>query len=179
MTKDNKILGSFLLEGIPPGPRGQEKFDVTFDINSDGILTVTATHRRNRGNTGSMKIDARTSSRLTEEEVNAMIEEAEKMKLQDEAEENRVKSLNRVEALCSRIKFKAKEGKSEDVKELLEAVSHCLTWVQSNQGASMFSFDSKFDEILQKATTVFPNDEDFRFSLSKSTHVFEMSTASA
>ena len=61
MTKDNKILGSFLLEGIPPGPRGQEKFDVTFDINSDGILTVTATHRRNRGNTGSMKIDARTS----------------------------------------------------------------------------------------------------------------------
>ena len=177
MTKDNKILGSFLLEGIPPGPRGQEKFDVTFDINSDGILTVTATHRRNRGNTGSMKIDARTSGRLTEEEVNAMIEEAEKMKLQDEAEENRVKSLNRVEALCSRIKFKAKEGKSEDVKELLEAVSHCLTWVQSNQGASMFSFDSKFDEILQKATKVFPNDEDFRFSLSKSTHVFEMSTA--
>ena len=96
MTKDNKILGSFLLEGIPPAPRGQEKFDVTFDINSDGILTVTVTHRRNRGNTGSMKIDARTSGRLTEEEVNAMIEEAEKMKLQDEAEENRVKSLNRV-----------------------------------------------------------------------------------
>ena len=179
MTKDNKILGSFLLEGIPPAPRGQEKFDVTFDINSDGILTVTVTHRRNRGNTGSMKIDARTSGRLTEEEVNAMIEEAEKMKLQDEAEENRVKSLNRVEALCSRIKFKAKEGKSEDVKELLEAVSHCLIWIQSNQGASMFSFDSKFDEILEKATAVFPNDEDFRFSLSKSTHVFEMSTASA
>ena len=179
MTKDNKILGSFLLENIPPSPRGQEKFDVTFDINSDGILTVSATHRGNRGNTGSMKIDARTSGRLTEEEVNAMIEEAEKMKLQDEAEENRVKSLNRVDALCSMVKFKAKEGKSEDVQELLEAVSHCLKWIQSNQDASMFSFDSKFDDILGKATKVFPNDEDFRFNLSKSTHVFEMSTATA
>ena len=93
MTKDNKILGSFNLKNIPPGPAGQEYFVVTFEINSDGILTVTATHQGNRGNTGSMKIDARTSGRLTEEEVNAMIEQAEKMKLQDEAEENRIKSL--------------------------------------------------------------------------------------
>ena len=88
MTKDNKILGSFSLKNIPPGPAGREKFDVTFEINSDGILTVTATHRGNQGNTRSMKIDARTSGRLTEEEVNAMIEQAEKMNLQDEAEEN-------------------------------------------------------------------------------------------
>ena len=107
MAKDNRVLGSFNVENIPPGPAGQEKFDVTFEINSDGILTVSATHRGNRGNTGSMKIDARTSGRLTEEEVSAMIEQAEKMKLQDEAEENRVKSLNRLEALCGRIKFKA------------------------------------------------------------------------
>ena len=90
MTKDNKILGSFNLSNIPPGRQGQEKCDVTFDINSDGILTVTATHKGNRGNTGSMKIDARTSGRLTDEEVNAMIETAEEMKLEDEAEERRV-----------------------------------------------------------------------------------------
>ena len=64
MTKDNKILGSFNLSNIPPGRQGQEKCDVTFDIDSDGILTVTATHKGNRGNTGSMKIDARTSGRL-------------------------------------------------------------------------------------------------------------------
>ena len=115
MTKDNKILGSFKLWNIPPRLACQEEFDVTFEINSDGILTVAATHQGNKGNSGSMKIDARTSGRLTNEEVNAMIEHAEKMKLEDEAEENRVKSLNRLEALCSRIKFKAKEGKSENV----------------------------------------------------------------
>ena len=69
MTKDNRIMGSFCLKNIPPGPAGQEKFGVTFDINSDGILTVTATHKGNRGNTGTMKIDARTSGRLTDEEV--------------------------------------------------------------------------------------------------------------
>ena len=110
MTKNNKILGSFCLKNIPPGPAGREKFDVTFEINSDGILTVTATHRGNRGNTKSMNIDARTSGRLTEEQVNVMIDQAEKMKLHDEAEENRIHSLNRLEALCYRIKFKDKEG---------------------------------------------------------------------
>ena len=52
MTKDNKILGSFSLKNIPPGPAGREKFDVTFEINSNGILTATATHRGNRANTG-------------------------------------------------------------------------------------------------------------------------------
>ena len=179
MTKDNKILGSFTLWNIPPGPAGQESFDVTLEINSDGILTATATHRRNRRNTGSIKIDARTSGRLTDEEVNAMIEQAEKMKLQDEAEENRVRSLNRLEALCSRVKFKAKEGTSEDVQELLETVQLCLTWMQSDQDASMFCFDAKFDEILEIAKAVFPNEEDFKFNLNKSTHVFEMSTATA
>ena len=100
MVEDNRFLGSFSLTNIPPGRAGDEEFDTTFEINSNGILTVTATHRKNRGNTGSMKIDARTSGRLTEKEVTAMIEQAESMKLQDEAEENRVKSLTRLEALC-------------------------------------------------------------------------------
>ena len=128
MTKDNKVLGSFILGNLPPGPARREEFDTTFEIDSDGILTASATHRGNGGNTGSIKIDARTSGRLTEEEVNVMIEEAEKAKLQDEAEENRVKSLNRLEALCSRIKFKAKEGNPNHVPQaLLKAVSHCLT----------------------------------------------------
>ena len=180
MKKDNKLLGSFSLRNIPPGPAGREKFDVTFEINSDGILTVTATHRGNRGNTRSMNIDARTSGRLTEEQVNVMIDQAEKMKLHDETEENRIHSLNRLEALCCRIKFKAKEGNPNDVPPaLLKAVSHCLTWIQSNQDASAFSFDSWFDEILEKARTVFLNDEDFRFHLSKSNHVFEMNSANA
>ena len=96
-------------------------FDIIFEINSDGILTVSATHQGNQGITGCMKIDARTSGRLTEEEVNAMIEQAEKMKLEDEANENRINSLNRLEALCHRIKFKTKEGKLGDDQELLEA----------------------------------------------------------
>ena len=174
MTKDNKVLGYFDLDNIPPGPAGQEEFDVTFEINSDGILTVTAAHRGNKGNSGSMKIDARTSGRLTNEEVNAMIEQAEKMKLEDEAEENRIRSLNRLDALCSRIRFKAREGKPKEAQELLETVSHCLSWTQANQDASMSCFDSKFDEILEKAKAVFPSDRDLIFHISKSAHVFEM-----
>ena len=183
MTKDNKILGTFSLVDIPPGRKGQEKCEVTFDINSDGILTVTATHKGNRSNTGGMKIDARTSGRLTEEEVNSMIEVAEKMKLQDEAEENRVNSLLRLEALCSRIKLVAKENRpykaQVELEELLDMVSLCLTWIRSNQDASMPTFDTKFTQILDRANEVFPNQDDFRFDYIKSTHVFDMSTATA
>ena len=181
MVEDNRVLGSFSLSNIPPGRAGDEGFDTTFEINSSGILTVTATHRRNRGNTGSMKIDARTSGRLTEKEVTAMIEQAESMKLQDEAEENRVKSLTRLEALCSRIKFRARErrhhGDQMKLQELLEAVSRCLAWIGSNQDASMLSFDDKFEEILEKVKAVFPNEEEFKFSERKSTHVLEMTIA--
>ena len=183
MTKDNKILGNFSLVDIPPGRKGQEKCEVTFDINSDGILTVTATHKGNRGNTGSMKIDARTSGRLTEEEVNSMIEVAEKMKLQDEAEENRVNSLLRLEALCSRVKLVAKENRpckaQVELEELLDMVSLCLSWIRSNQDASMPTFDTKFTQTLDRANEVFPNQDDFRFDYRKSTHVFDMSTATA
>ena len=183
MTKDNRIMGSFFLENIPPGPVGQEKFDVTFDINSDGILTVTATHKGNRGNTGTMKIDARTSGRLSDEEVDSMIKVAEKMKQQDEAEYNRVNSLCRLEALCGRVKLKAKERESyraqDELHELLEVVSHCLIWIESNQDASMLTLDSKFATILGRANAVFPYQEDFSFDFSKSTHVFDMSTMTA
>ena len=87
--------------------------------------------------------------------------------------------MNRLDALCGKIRFKAREGKPKEAQELLETVSHCLSWTQANQDASMFCFDSRFDEILEKAKAVFPSDRDFIFHISKSAHVFEMSTLTA
>ena len=105
------------------------------------------------------------------------------MKLEDEAEERRVNSLCRLEALCGQVKLKAKEIRpyeaQDELQDLLEAVSHCLTWIRANQDASMLTFESKFAQILEKANAVFPNQEDFRVGYNKSIYVFDMSHATA
>lgn len=178
MTKDNRILGSFLLENIPPAPAGQEKFDVSFEINTDGILVVTAAHRGSK-NMGRIEVDARTSARLTDREINSMLDQAEKMKEQDEAEENRMRSLNRLEALCSKIKFKAQKEKPQEVGKVLKVSLDCISWIKSNPKVSQATFDSKFDELSKKAIKVFGNNDDLTLDLNKSNHVFEMSTATA
>ena len=67
----------------------------------------------------------------------------------------------------------------DELHELLEVVSHCLVWIESNQDASMLTLDSKFATILGRARAVFPYQEDFSFGFSKSTHVFDMSTSTA
>ena len=178
LTKDNRILGSFVLKDIPPAPKGQEKFDMSFEINADGILTVTATHR-GTDNTGRIEVDARTSGRLTEEEINSMLDQAEEMKEQDEAEENRIRSLNRLETLCSKIRLKAQKEKPRDAGNVLKAVLDCTSWIKFNPGASEASFDQKFDELSENATEVFGNNDGLRLNSNKSNHVFEMSIATA
>ena len=178
MTKDNRILGSFLLKDIPPAPQGQEKFDVSLEVNANGILIVTATHQ-GTDNTGRIEIDARTSGRLTDKEINSMLNQAEEMKEQDEAEENRIRTLNRLEALCSKIRLRAQKEKPRDVEGVLKAVSDYTSWITSNQIASEASSAQKFDELMKSATEVFGNDDGLRLNLDKSNHVFEMSLKTA
>ena len=165
MVKDNRILGSFLLKDLPPAPAGEAKFDVSFEINADGILIVTATHR-GTDNTGRI-------------EISSMLDQAEKMKEQDEAEENRIRTLNRLEALCSKIRLRAQKEKPRDVEGVLKAVSDYTSWITSNQIASEASSAQKFDELMKSATEVFGNDDGLRLNLDKSNHVFEMSVATA
>ena len=69
MTADNTILGSFRIEDVPPGPVGSQKFSVEFDLDTDGILTVTATHIET-GHQHGITLDSSTSGRLTSEEIN-------------------------------------------------------------------------------------------------------------
>ena len=171
-------MGSFLLKDLPPAPAGEAKFDVSFEINADGILIVTATHR-GTDNTGRIEVDARTSGRLTEEEISSMLDQAEKMKEQDEAEENRIRTLNRLEALCSKIRLRAQKEKPRDVEGVLKAVSDYTSWITSNQIASEASSAQKFDELMKSATEVFGNDDGLRLNLDKSNHVFEMSLKTA
>lgn len=76
MTKDNNLLGTFDLTGIPPGPRGQPKIEVTYDLSVDGMLTVTAKDLSGTGNTKSLQINQK-STRLSDAEIERMVREAE------------------------------------------------------------------------------------------------------
>lgn len=75
MTKDNHLLGQFNLDGIPPMPRGQPQIEVTYDIDADGILNVTAVEK-SKGQSKTIQIK-NDSERLNEEQIEAMIKEAE------------------------------------------------------------------------------------------------------
>jgi len=89
MTKDNHLLGSFELNGIPPGPRGQPQIEVTFDIDVNGILTVSAEEK------STSKVEKVTitsdKGRLSQEEIDRMVKEAEEMAEQDKEANNELK----------------------------------------------------------------------------------------
>ena len=102
MAKDNKILGEFTLHDILPGPAGLEMFELLYDIDADGILTVTATHKRTEK--AGITLNASTAGRLTNDEINVLGVKAEEIKIHDQAEENRVLAFNKLLSLCSKIR---------------------------------------------------------------------------
>merc|ERR1712100_472607 len=92
MTKDNNLLGKFNLDGIPPMPRGQPQIEVTFDIDANGILNVSAVEK----STGKeQKITIKNDKgRLTQEEIDKMVADAEKYKAEDEENKLRIDAKN-------------------------------------------------------------------------------------
>ena len=98
MTKDNNCLGKFNLEGIPPAPRGVPQIEVSFDIDENGILNVTAqdksTQKKNNITITNNK------GRLSKEEIERLVKEAEKYKDEDEAIRKKVDAKNTLEGYC-------------------------------------------------------------------------------
>jgi len=98
MCKDNHKLGQFNLEGIAPAPRGTPQIEVTFDINADGILNVTAC---DKANGRSEKIEIRAdANRLSAEEIEKMVQDAEIYKEEDEKLRKKVTAKNGLENFC-------------------------------------------------------------------------------
>ncbi|MFM7646439.1 MAG: molecular chaperone DnaK [Sphingomonadales bacterium] len=96
MAKDNKSLGIFNLDGIPPAPRGVPQIEVTFDIDANGILHVTA---KDKGTGKEQKIHIEAGSGLSKEEVEKMKAEAKANETADKAERDRVEKLNQADSL--------------------------------------------------------------------------------
>jgi len=102
MTKDNNSLGKFNLDGIPPMPRGQPQIDVCFDIDANGILNVSATEK-STGKEQKITI-TNDKGRLSQDEIERMVQEGEKYKAEDDANRNRIEAKNGLENYCYQIK---------------------------------------------------------------------------
>merc|ERR1712232_395445 len=151
MTKDNNILGQFDLSGIAPAPRGVPKIVVTFDIDADGILNVSAADKA----TGTKQAITITNDkgRLTKEEIDRMVAEAEKFKEDDEKAAERIGAKNGLESYAYQIKNSLNEEQLKDKidqadKEAIETkAEEVIGWLDSNQTAEKDEYEDKKKEL--------------------------------
>jgi L1 cell adhesion molecule like protein len=147
MTRDNNLLGKFNLDGIPPMPRGQPQIDVCFDIDANGILNVSALEK-STGKENKITI-TNDKGRLSQDEIERMVEEAEKYKAEDDANKNRVEAKNGLENYCYSLKssIEGEEVKDkipeDDKKTLLDAINEATSWLDANQTAEKEEFEEK------------------------------------
>lgn len=148
-TKDNNLLGKFELTGIPPAPRGVPQIEVTFDVDANGIMNVSAIEK-GTGKTNKITI-TNDKGRLSKEEIERMLAEAEKYKAEDEAEAARIQAKNGLESYAYSLKNTINEGKlsiSDDDKQKVEGkVSEVISWLDNNQTATKDEYESQQKEL--------------------------------
>ena len=160
LTKDNHILGTFELSGIRPAPRGVPQIDVTFDIDANGIMNVTAVDM----NTGKDKriTIKNDKGRLSQEEVDKMIAEAENFKAEDDKQKSKIEAKNSLESYAYQMKNTTedpalKEKISDaDKKTISDKCKEVLDWVDSNQSAEQDEFEyqkKQLEEICRPILT--------------------------
>ncbi|CAI5724440.1 hypothetical protein KXD40_000946 [Peronospora effusa] len=151
MTRDNHLLGKFNLDGIPPMPRGVPQIDVTFDIDVNGILNVTAIEK-STGKENKITI-TNDKGRLSQDDIDRMVADAEKYKDQDERNKLRIESKNALENYAFSLRNSVQEEKlaskfsTDDKKTLEDKIAETLQWLDSNQSAEKDEFDVKQKEL--------------------------------
>merc|ERR1712159_313372 len=152
MTKDNHVLGKFDLTGIPAAPRGVPQIEVTFEIDVNGILRVSAEEKgSNNKETITIKND---DNRLSPEDIERMIKEAEERKEEDEQAKERVDAKNELEGLAYSMKNQVNDkeklgGKlsEEDKEAITTACDDAISWLDSNQDADAEALQEKKKEL--------------------------------
>jgi len=153
MNKDNHQLGKFELTVFPPAPRGVPQIDVTFEIDANGILQVSA-EDKGTGKAEKITITAE-KGRLSEEEIERMVAEAEEFAEEDKKVKERIDARNGLEGYAYNLKNTLtdeekglKDKISEDDKEEIEtAIDEVLEWLDENQEAEKEEYDEKQKEL--------------------------------
>jgi len=152
MTKDNHQLGKFDLTGIPPAPRGVPQIEVTFEIDANGVLQVSA---QDKGTDNKEKITiTNDQNRLTPEDIEQMIQDAEKFADEDKKLKERVEARNELESYAYSLKNQINDQEKlgakitdEDKEKIEEAVNEKISWLEENQEAEGEEFRAQKKEL--------------------------------
>jgi len=150
-TKDNNLLGKFELTGIPPAPRGVPQIEVTFDVDANGIMNVSAVDKTT-GKSNKITI-TNEKGRLSKEEIERMLQEAEKYAKEDEDARNRVSARNGCESYCYNLRNTLNDSNlkdkfdSDDREKLEKAVNDTIAWLEANHEASKDEYEGKQKEL--------------------------------
>uniref|UniRef100_A0A6N2NCH5 Uncharacterized protein n=1 Tax=Salix viminalis TaxID=40686 RepID=A0A6N2NCH5_SALVM len=150
-TRDNNLLGKFELSGIPPAPRGVPQITVCFDIDANGILNVSA-EDKTTGQKNKITI-TNDKGRLSKDDIEKMVQEAEKFKSEDEEHKKKVEAKNALENYAYNMRNTVKDDKissklaADDKKKIEDAIDQAIHWLDSNQLAEADEFEDKMKEL--------------------------------
>jgi len=151
MTMHNHQLGQFTLNGIPPAPRGTPQVEVTFDVDANGILNVSAVEKAG-GKSENITI-TNENGRLSKEEIEKMVEESEKFKAEDDKQKEKVEAKNQLESYCFNIKSTLEDNAMKDkISEVernaaLEMCNDTISWLDKNQTAEAEEYKEKQNQL--------------------------------
>nr|AYN74411.1 heat shock protein [Acipenser oxyrinchus oxyrinchus] len=151
MTKDNNLLGKFELSGIPPAPRGVPQIEVTFDIDANGILNVSAVDK-STGKENKITI-TNDKGRLSKEEIERMVQDADKYRAQDEAQREKIAAKNSLESFAFNMKSSVEEENmkakisEDDKKQIIDKCNQAISWLDKNQMAEKEEYEHQLKEL--------------------------------
>lgn len=163
MTKDNHLLGKFELTGIPPAPRGVPQIEVSFEVDANGILQVSA-EDKGTGKAEKITITAE-KGRLSEEDIERMVREAEQYAEEDKSVKERIDARNGLESYVYNLKNQLEDDENglsekisvEDKKELQDMIDETLDWMDKNPEAEKEEYDEKQKEVENVANPIMRN----------------------
>jgi L1 cell adhesion molecule like protein len=157
-TRDNNRLGKFDLTGIPPAPRGVPKIEVTFDLDANGILNVSA-EDKSTGKKNKITI-TNDSGRLSAEQIQKMVADAEKYKAEDEAASERIKAKNGLETYAYSLRNTLNDTKvadkidATDKAKLEKSIKETTEWLEKNDQAEKEEYESRQKELEKIANPI-------------------------
>ena len=154
MTKDNNLLGTFELTGIPPAPRGVPKIEVSFVIDANSILHVSAKDQ-STGKSNKIKI---TKGRLTKDEIDRMVKEAEQFKAEDDAQKARVTARNGLEnysfSVQNAVRDYGDKLQKDDKEKVEKKIEEVLSWLEKNGLANKEEYKYELEELQRVCSPV-------------------------
>jgi heat shock protein 1/8 len=151
LTKDCNLLGKFQLTGIPPMPRGMPQIEITYEVDANGILQVSAVEK-STGKSEKITI-TNSSNKLNKDDIEKMVKEAEKFKEEDEKIVKRVEAKNKLESYVYNVRSsmlndeKMKKALGSDLELVEKTVDETIKWIDENSTVEQQDFEDKLKEV--------------------------------